>query len=333
MTKKKSVRKKSVKKNTKKKVKKNISEKKPVKNVEITNVVKNVKKKKEKPETKKKKAIKKTTKKVLKPTPPTLNLKTEQDIAMDFAVKVYKKFDKIIKSIALFGSTARRTQTKGSDIDIVIIIDDASIRWDQELIAWYREELEKLILSNPYKSSLHVNTIKLTTWWEDLINGEPVIQNILRYGEPMIDLAGFFTPLKHLLAQGKIKATPEAAYNALQRAPGHLARSKVAEMGAVEGVYWAMVDSAHAALITAKVSPPSPEHIPGQLRANFVERKMLKMKYVLWLRDLIELHKKIEHREVSDLKGVEIDEWQDRAKEFINVMAELINHLVSSTNQ
>jgi predicted nucleotidyltransferase/uncharacterized protein (UPF0332 family) len=243
-------------------------------------------------------------------------------------VKVYKKFDKILKSIVLFGSAAKKTQTRGSDIDIIIIIDDASIRWDQELIAWYREELEKIILENPYKSSLHVNTTKLTTWWEDLINGEPLIQNILRYGEPMIDMAGFFTPLKHLLAQGKIKATPEAAYSALQRAPGHLARSRAAEMGAIEGVYWAMIDSAHAALITAKVSPPSPEHIPGQLNRHFVERKMLKMKYVIWIKDIIELHKKIDHKEISDLKGVEIDTWQERASEFINAMAQLIKQTV-----
>jgi predicted nucleotidyltransferase/uncharacterized protein (UPF0332 family) len=280
----------------------------------------------------KKKSVKKSpSKKVvkkIKPSLPTLNLKTEHDIAMDFAVKVYKKFDKIVKSIALFGSTARKTQTKGSDIDIVIIIDDASIRWDQELIAWYREELEKIIQMNPYKSTLHINTIKLSTWWEDLISGEPVIQNILRYGEPMIDLGGFFTPLKHLLAQGKIKATPEAAYNALQRAPNHLARSRFAEMGAIEGVYWAMIDASHAALITAKASPPSPEHIPGQLKNHFVEKKMLKMKYVLWLRDIIELHKKIDHREISDLKGVEIDAWQSRAEEFIAAMAELIKKLI-----
>jgi predicted nucleotidyltransferase/uncharacterized protein (UPF0332 family) len=286
--------------------------------------------------TKKKSVKKKSVKKIpskkvvkkVKPSLPTLNLKTEHDIAMDFAVKVYKKFDKIVKSIALFGSTARKTQTKGSDIDIIIIIDDASIRWDQELIAWYREELEKIIQMNPYKSTLHINTIKLSTWWEDLIKGEPVIQNILRYGEPMIDLGGFFTPLKHLLAQGKIRATPEAAYNALQRAPNHLARSRFAEMGAIEGVYWAMIDAAHAALITAKASPPSPEHIPGQLKNNFVEKKMLKMKYVLWLRDIIELHKKIDHREISDLKGVEIDAWQSRAEEFIAAMAELIKQLI-----
>lgn len=275
-----------------------------------------------------KKEVKKVVKKVVKATPPTLNLKTEHEIAMDFAVKAYKKFDKIIKSVVLFGSTAKRTQTKGSDIDIVIIIDDAAIRWDQELIAWYRQELEQMIQANPYKHALHINTIKLTTWWDDLLSGEPIIQNILRYGEVMIDMAGFFTPLKQLLVQGKIKATPEAAYNALQRAPGHLARSRIARMSAVEGIYWAMVDAAHAALITAKVSPPSPEHIPGHLKIQFVEKKILKMKYVAWIREIIELHKKIDHRELSELKGVEVDALQDRAQEFINAMAEVIKKIV-----
>jgi predicted nucleotidyltransferase/uncharacterized protein (UPF0332 family) len=305
----------------KKKAKK-VTKKKPVEKKQVKPVVKEVK------EVKEAKPVKKKVVKKIKQNPPTLNLKTEHDIAMDFAVKVYKKFDKIIKSVVLFGSTAKKTQGKGSDIDIVLIIDDASIMWDQELIAWYREELEKIILENPYKHSLHINTIKLTTWWDDLMSGEPIVQNILRFGETMIDMAGFFTPLKHLLAQGKIRATPEAAYNALQRAPTHLARSRVAEMSAIEGVYWAMVDSAHAALITAKVSPPSPEHIPGQLRMNFVEKKMLKMKYVAWLRDLMELHKKINHGEISDLKGVEIDAWQDRASEFIGEMAEIIKKLI-----
>ncbi len=289
---------------------------------------KTIKKKKTKSNSKSKKPEKKPEKKIVKPEPPSLKLKTEHDIAMDFAVKVYKKFDKIIKSIVLFGSIAKKTQKSGSDIDIVIVIDDVSIRWDQELIAWYRQELEQLILSNPYKQSLHVNTIKLTTWWDDLMNGEPLIQNIIRYGEPMIDVAGFFTPLKHLLVQGKIKATPEAAYNALQRAPIHLARSRYARMSAVEGIYWAMVDSAHAALITANVAPPSPEHIPGQLKINFVEKKMLKMKYILWMRDVIDLHKKIEHKELKELKGIEIDELQDRTDEFIKVMANLIKQIV-----
>jgi predicted nucleotidyltransferase/uncharacterized protein (UPF0332 family) len=259
---------------------------------------------------------------------PTLQLKKERDIAMDFAEKVYKKFDKMVKSVVLFGSTAKQEQVAGSDIDIIIIIDDVTIHWDQELIAWYREELEKLIKSNPYQSSLHINTIKLATWWEDVMRGDPVVVNILRYGEAMIDLAGFFNPIKHLLIQGKIKSTPEAIYSALQRAPQHLARSRFAELSAIDGLYWAMVDSAHAALIAANVPPASPEHISGDLKEYFVNAGKLKMKYVVWYRDLLQLHKKIAHGDMKDLKGVEIDAWQDRAEEFLEVMAQLVKDLI-----
>jgi len=259
---------------------------------------------------------------------PTLKLKRESDIAMDFATKVYKKFDKLVKSVILFGSAAKQTTVTGSDIDIIIILDDVSVNWDQELIAWYREELEKIVKRNPYQGSLHINTVKLSTWWEDLMKGDPVVINILRYGEAMIDLAGFFNPLKHLLIKGKIKSTPEAIFSALQRAPMHIARSKIAEINAIDGLYWSMVDSAHAALIAADVPPASPEHIPGDLKENFVNRGKLKMKYVVWYRDLLVLHKKITHGEVKNLKGVEIDDWQDRAEEFLEVMANLVKDLI-----
>ncbi len=259
---------------------------------------------------------------------PTLQLKKETDIAMDFATKAYKKFDKIIKSVVLFGSAAKQSQVTGSDIDIVVIIDDVTINWDQELIAWYRTELEKMIKSNPYKADLHINTVKLSAWWEDLMRGDPVVINILRYGEAMIDLAGFFNPLKSLLIRGKIRPTPEAIYSTLQRAPQHIARSKIAEMSAIDGLFWSMVDSAHAALIAANVTPASPEHIPGDLKENFVNTGKLKMKYVVWYRDLLVLHKKISHGEIKDLKGVEIDNWQSRAEEFLNVMAQLVKDLI-----
>ncbi len=256
---------------------------------------------------------------------PTLNIKTEEGIAMDFAVKVYKKFNKIVKSIILFGSTAKQTAVLGSDVDIMILIDDASIKWDQELIVWYREELEKIVESSPYKKELHINTIKLTTWWEDLMRGDPTILNIIRYGQALIDYGGFFNPLKYLLVEGKIHSTPEAIYACLQRAPMHLARSKSAELGAIEGVYWTMVDSAHAALIAVNAPPASPEHIAGELKVNFVNSGKLKVKYVEWFRELNLLHKQINHGEISDLKGIQIDEWQQRAEEFLETMAKLVN--------
>ena len=277
---------------------------------------------------KKKVSKKKPKKKINEKNIPTLKLKTESQIAMDFATKVYKKFGKTIKSIILFGSTTKQTSVTGSDIDIIIIIDDVSLEWSQKLIAWYREELDKILRINPYKKSLHINTIKLSTWWQDLMRGDPVIINILRYGEAMIDMAGFFEPLKFLLIKGKIKPSPEAIYNCLQRAPIHILRSKTAELNAIEGLYWAMVDSAHAALIAAEIIPPSPEHIPRELKQIFVNNGKLKMKYVIWYRDLLVLHKKISHGEIKDLKGIEIDDWQNKTEEFLRVMAKLVNEII-----
>src|SRR3989344_8137297 len=98
----------------------------------------------------------------------------EKEIAMDFAQKAYVKFDKMIKASVLFGSQAKNTASSGSDIDMILIIDDAAINWDLELISWYREELGKIISSQNYSKELHINTIKLTTWWQDLMHGDPV---------------------------------------------------------------------------------------------------------------------------------------------------------------
>lgn len=259
---------------------------------------------------------------------PSLKILNEHEIAMDFAGKVYKKFDKIVKSVIIFGSTTKQNRSIGSDIDLIIIIDDVTIKFDQELIAWYREELGKIISENPYKKELHINTVKLSTWWQDLIKGDPVVINVIRYGEALIDFGGFFNPLKVLLQQGKIKSTPEAIYTFLQRAPQHLARSKQAELSSIEGVYWAMVDAAHALLIAAKITPPSPEHIPILLKENFVDKKMLELEYISWYRDVYVLHKGILHGEIKDIRGQNIDQWQERADKFIKKMADLIERVI-----
>jgi predicted nucleotidyltransferase/uncharacterized protein (UPF0332 family) len=276
-----------------------------------------------KKKTKKKRATKKSSHKRVK-------LRTEKDIALDFAVKVHEKFSSIVKATILFGSQTKSTHSSKSDIDIIIIIDDAAINWDLELVAWYREELAKIIAASKYSKELHINTIKLTTWWNDLMHGDAVIINILRYGEALIDIGGFYNPLKALLIQGKIHSTPEAVYVALQRAPTHLARSKYAQINAIEGVYWTMVDAAQAALTTLGKLPPSPEHITSMLKQNFVDHKLLKIDYVKWYRDIYHLHKDISHGNINSIKGIEIDEWQNRAEKFLLQMTNIIDSLIEA---
>ena len=260
-------------------------------------------------------------------------LRTEKDIAIDFATKAHEKFDRMIKASILFGSQAKEDSTNGSDIDIVFIIDDAAINWDMELVSWYREELGKLIASQEYGRELHVNTVKLTSWWQDLLNGDPVVINILRYGEALIDSGGFYNPLKALLIQGKIHSTPEAVYVALQRAPGHLARSKGAIMSSIEGVYWSMIDAAQAALMTAGQVPPSPEHVPELLTETFVNKGLIKENSVRAIRDIYALHKSISHGNIRHIKGSEIDRWQETAESFLSEMTSLIDKLIDSQKQ
>lgn len=258
-------------------------------------------------------------------------LRDERDAAMRFAASVHKKFDSLIKATILFGSQAKKTATPSSDIDVIIIVDDASVNWDLELVAWYREELGKLVSQSDFANELHINTIKLTTWWQDLLHGDPVVLNMLRYGEALIDIAGFFKPLKVLLLQGRMKSTPEAVYSALQRAPAHLARSKNAEMGAIEGVYWTIIDSSQAALMTAGQLPPSPEHIPRMLKETFVDRNLIKMDFVHWANDIYALHKGIAHGQVLNIKGADIDLWQKRAEIFLKKMTDVIDTLIEAS--
>jgi len=255
----------------------------------------------------------------------TMKIAGEREIATDFAIKVYDKFDQMIKSIVLFGSSAKKVSTPGSDIDIIVIIDDVSIRWDEELIAWYREELKKIIVRNPYRKSLHVNTVKLSTWWDDMMRGDPIVINVLRYGDALVDFGGFFNPLRILLKQGKIRSTPESIYTLLQRAPGHLSRARQSMMAVVDGLYWTMVDSAHAALISAGVMPASPEDIGKVLMEHFVGKKMLKKRYVKYYNDIHDIAKEFAHGERVRVRGKDLDEWFEMTDEFLGEMARLVD--------
>ncbi len=252
-------------------------------------------------------------------------LEENYKIAYDFATEAYKKFQHIVKSIVLFGSVAKGLKTQ-NDIDIIIFVDDATIKWDEELIAWYREELQKILAKNKHRDKLHVNTVTLTVFWDEFKNGEPVAINIVRYGQSLIDFGGFFDPLKMLLAKGKIKPSAEAIYNALRRAPHHLSRARYNLYLAVDSLYWAMVDSSHAALMIADKVAPSPEHIPEMLDLYFVKKGMLNKKYVKLYKEIYGVIHSLNKSNIS-IPSRKIDEYQTQVDKFVGVMAGIVRKL------
>lgn len=246
-------------------------------------------------------------------------------IAYDFAGKVYNKFKGLVTSVVLFGSVAKKMVMEDSDIDLVIIIDDTAVTTDNSFILWYRKELANLVNEQDYKKKLHINTVTLTTFWEHIMKGEPTVINVIRYGIPIIDPGFFFDPIKRLLANGRIRPTVEAVYNAVSRTSYHIFRADQRELAAVGDVYWAFVDSAHAALMSRHVTPPSPEHIPLLLNKVFVKKGKLPQKYVSWYKGIYDLEKKIVHGHVVRLDRGELDDYRNKAEQFTNKMKSLVD--------
>ncbi|MBS3064689.1 MAG: nucleotidyltransferase domain-containing protein [DPANN group archaeon] len=242
--------------------------------------------------------------------------------AYDFAGKVYKKFGPLVLSVVVFGSVTKREAKPESDIDIIIIIDNVSQLWDEEVVAYYREELFKITKSHIARDRLHINTITLSNFWDNVRVGDPAVMNMLRYGVALVDL-GFFEPLKYLLLLGRISPTPESIYVAMNKLPWHFLRARVKILSAVEDLYWAMVDSSHAALMMIGHIPPSPEHVPQMLEDAFVKKKKLKSIYVGWYKEMYEFYHDIKNHKIAQISGTEYDKWLLKTSKFVDELEAL----------
>ena len=128
------------------------------------------------------------------------------------------------------------------------------------------------------------------------------------------------------LAKGKIKPSPEAIYSALKRAPYHMSRARYGLYLALDSLYWALVDSSHAALMMTDKVAPSPEHIPEMLDIYFVKKRMLNKKHVDLYREIYGIMHE-SSKNMINVPSKKIDEYQKRADSFINEMARIVRKL------
>lgn len=255
---------------------------------------------------------------------PALTLYTDADreLARKFTQRLYKEFGNFLKAVVLFGSAAtREKRSPKSDVDVLIVVDDVSLNLSHEMITAYRIIVEKLVLE--VSSRLHITTLRLTSFWEYVRAGDPVGINILRDGIAMLD-TGFFDPLQMLLRQGRIRPTQESIWNYYMRAPTTLHNSKWHVMQATLDLYWAAIDSAHAALMTLGEIPPSPDHVADLLDEKLVKTKHLEPRYTHIMRYLYSLSKMIVHHEVKEIKGEEYTKYAAMADEFVERMRKIV---------
>ncbi|MBN2052702.1 nucleotidyltransferase domain-containing protein [Candidatus Woesearchaeota archaeon] len=244
------------------------------------------------------------------------------DVSYAFSKRVYKEFAKFIKAIILFGSTARKKQETKGDIDILIIVDDVTIIIDREFVEAYRLIIDKIVGEvNPRK--LHVTTLKFTSFWEYIRAGDPVAINILRDGVPIID-SGFFEPLQILLYQGRIRPSVESMWAYFSKAPITLHNSKWHIKQGVLDLYWAVIDSAHAALMKLNEVPPSPSHVADMLEQKMVRKGLIKQKYADTMRRFYHLSRTVLHGQIVEISGSQFDDYFLQAKDFVDEMQKFI---------
>lgn len=243
----------------------------------------------------------------------------EIPIIYDFTAKVVKMFGSFIKSVVVFGSFAKGNISEESDIDLMILIDDASIGLTPEIIAFYNKELDKMLRQEGSRLKFHITTASISEFWDSVRRGDPLTIAILREGIPIAD-AGFFSPIKRLLQQGKIRPTPEAIELSVNRALFHLDDYSILTLNAINALYWAAIESAHAALMTVGSTPASPRHIIDEMRAKLIGKNLATEEDVKTFEGLYEEMKKIVHKQKFEESADELRYWKEKTAKFVETM-------------
>ncbi|MCX8178846.1 MAG: nucleotidyltransferase domain-containing protein [Candidatus Aenigmarchaeota archaeon] len=255
-----------------------------------------------------------------------LNKEKIEKYAEEFKKKVLEKYGDKVKCIVMMGSAARNEFKKTSDIDFFVIIDDTEMPLDQAEKAKIDADILKIAQEiSPAMSFQPLYT--LTEFMEYARIAHPIIYNFIKEGRALYDV-GFFTPFQRLLQQGKIPTTREAIENYMSDAPKKINRAKTVKLLMLtEDCFYAILNTAQAVLMFIGNEPPVPNKAYEEFKKHLVDTGIVEEKYAIWLKDIVDVRKKIEHKEIMDVTGAFVDEWIQKSEEFVNKMYEVLSML------
>lgn len=265
------------------------------------------------------------------------------EVVKSLAKKILEKYGKYVKCIVMMGSVAREDFRPKSDIDVFVVLDDTSFQLTNEMLDGIDGDMEKMIEEIPeaWMSIKDPNTGKeekitlvsvqpsytLTEFWDYARVAHPIIYNFIKEGIAVYD-TGFFGPIKKLLEMGKIPATREAIENYMEGADKKLMRAKTVKLLMLaEDCFYAMLNTAQAVLMFMGLAPPVPGKAYDEVTTHLVKTGILEQQYADWLKEIIEIRKKIEHKEMLDASGSFVDDWIDKAEKFVDKMFGILGAL------
>ena len=243
-----------------------------------------------------------------------------------FKDKVLGKYKDKIKCIVVMGSVVRDEFKPKSDIDMFIVADDT----EKPMAFAEKQKMDGDILKMAKDISPNLSfqpLYTLTEFMDYARIGHPIIYNFIKEGHAVFDV-GFFTPFQRLLKQGRIPMTREAIESYMEGAPKKLMRAKTVKLLMLaEDCFYAMLNSTQGVLMFMGVEPPVPNKAYETVKKYLVESGLLEPEYAEQLREIIEIRKKIEHKEMMDTTGQFVDDWIEKADKFIDKMYSLLTVL------
>ncbi len=252
--------------------------------------------------------------------------KRQLAIANKFKDDVLRKYKNFVKAVVLFGSLVRGDFHEKSDIDLLVVIDDTLARFTPEMKLNFDDDIYNI--GKRISEAIIVQPAwTLTEFWDMARIGHPLLYTIVRDGWALYD-TGFWIPIRKLLETGKIPTTLEAVEKFMEAAPQKISRVETAKLYMVaEDLYYAFLNSVQAILMYMGQNPPTPKHTPQAVREHLVNSNLLEQVYLSDLENIIEFRKKVEHKEITDISGQQLDEYVQKTKQFVSRMEQMLLQL------
>ena len=229
-----------------------------------------------------------------------------------FARKARELYEGTIASILLM---------KGEDAGALIIVDDLN----RPIMNQTLNEMKLKITQECFKENIEMgfNLMLASDLWKHFLHRTPQIFETLRNSYILHDI-GFIRPLQELFVQGKIRPSKESRNVFFVKAEKGLKNSTKHMNAAMVDIYWAVVDVAHAAVMMAGITPPSPKELAKVLREELISRNLIHKRCADIMDEIYETAKRIMHKQKWDMTGKEFDRYMGEAEFFINEVTQFV---------
>ncbi len=208
-----------------------------------------------------------------------------------FSVLARRKLGNMVKGIAVIGSLARGDFTPGSDIDVLVVVDDTQRDIPDEL----KEKLLAILvdLGKKIDKKMQVQLHTLTEFFQFAKEGDNIIYNFLRHMKPVYD-GGILKPMQRLLKAGEIKPTKEAMARSLDGAEFYLKKIEQYVEWILERYYRAVTWATNAFVMSLGEKPVAVPEMPIVLK-KYADQGLIDGALAGVAAEVIQKFKAVEH--------------------------------------